>query len=154
VRPRSALAALALLAAAACGYGFSGARRPEGVERVTVHLFQNRSAEPELGAEVTSALRRELARAAGEGEGNAFIEGDVGATEPIPSTASSFTLRIALEVRARLVVGGTVRAEHALRREVDYLAGVDALETEGRRALALRRAAEEIAPDVLGAFGW
>jgi hypothetical protein len=41
-----------------------------------------------------------------------------------------------------------------VRREADYLTGVgsDALETEGRRALALRRTAEDAARELLRAF--
>jgi hypothetical protein len=150
---RRVAAALAV-AAAGCGYGFSGAYRlAGGAEHVTVRTFQNRSAEPELGATVAAALRRELARQGVEGRGgDAVIDGEVSATEPVPSTPSAFTLRVILDVRARLLVGGQGRGERSIRREVDYLAGVDALETEARRALALRRAADEVAVEVLRAF--
>ena len=62
------------------------------------------------------------------------------------------TWRIGVDVRARLVARGATVAEHAARREVDYLVGADALETEGRRALALRRLADDAAREVLRAF--
>ena len=41
-----------------------------------------------------------------------------------------------------------------IRRETDFLSGVggDALETEGRRALALRRVAADAAHELLSAF--
>lgn len=161
------LAALAALALAACGYGFTQRYVARGgAERVHVRAFENLSAEPELGAAVTSALRAELSRrgaAAGEGAAVA-IEGEVRATEPAPTSqrivtpnagtpASEIgTWRIAVEVRARLVEGGVKVAEHVARREAAYLAGADPLETEGRRALALRRLAEESAREVLRAF--
>jgi hypothetical protein len=55
-------------------------------------------------------------------------------------------------VRARLVAGGTTVAEHVARREADYVGGGDPLETEARRALALRRLADDAAREVLRAF--
>jgi hypothetical protein len=151
MRPAAIAAAAAL---AACGYGFSQrwvARN--GAERVHVRAFENLSTEPELGAIVTAALRRELARRgadAGE-KAPAAIEGDARATEPTPNL-NAVTWRIGIEVRARLVAGGTTLADRTVRREGDYVAGADALETEGRRALAVRRLAGEAAREILRAF--
>ncbi len=157
--------AAAALSFAACGYGFTQrwiARN--GAERVHVRAFENLSTEPELGAAVTAALRTELARrGADAGEGAAAaIEGDVRATEPAPTSvrpplgeggvSTVTTWRIGLEVRARLVAGGAQVVEHVARREADLLGGADPRETEGRRALALRRLAEEAAREVLRAF--
>ncbi len=157
----AAIAAAAALAA--CGYGFSQrwvARN--GAERVHVRTFENLSTEPALGAAVTAALRTELARrGAGAGEGApAAIEGEARATEPAPTSESAATWRIGIEVRARLVAGGAPVAEHTVRREASYLGGgspssrsdTDALETEGRRALALRRLAEDAALEILRSF--
>ena len=145
------MAAAALLS---CGYRFTTAEAPAGVEEIAVRPFQNLSAEPELGAVLAASLRRELARRGAAGRGDAaFLDGDVRAFEPVPSTAGAATWRIAVEARARLVVSGEVRAERTVRREADYLAGVDALETEGRRALAVRRLADEIAGELLRALG-
>jgi hypothetical protein len=125
-----------------------------------VRAFENLSTEPSLGAEVTAALRDELARrgAAGDAAAPAVIEGRVRAFPPTPSTAAGAsypaTWRIAVEVSARLVVDDKAVAERTVRRETDYLAGVagDALETEGRRALALRRVAADAARDILQSF--
>lgn len=157
--------AFAALAFAACGYGFSQRWVARGgAERVHVRPFENLSTEPELGAAVTTALRTELARrGADAGEGaSAAIEGDVRASEPAPTSvrppagpggvSTVTTWRIGVEVRARLVAGTTKLEEHVVRREADYLGGTDPLETEGRRALALRRVAQEAARDVLRAF--
>jgi hypothetical protein len=123
------------------------------VRRVAVRPFQNLSAEPELGAVVAAALRNELARRGVSQGGDAVLDGEVRATEPVPSTSGAFTLHVALDVKARLsVAAGAPKAERTVRREADYLAGVDALETEGRRALALRRLADEAAVELLRAF--
>jgi hypothetical protein len=168
--PRAAwlrsFAAAALAAAVACGYGFSQRYVAKGgADHVHVRAFENLSTEPDLGVAVTSALRAELSRrgsAAGEGAVVA-IEGDVRATEPAPTAQRTVTTpaatttviatwRIAVEVRARLVEGGTKVAEHVSRRDGVFLAGADPLETEGRRALALRQLADEAARDVLRAF--
>ncbi len=82
---------------------------------------------------------------------------------PGPSSPDGATWRIGVEVKARLVVDGTTVSERTVRREADYLAGEagapdrpgpasDALETEGRRALALRRVADDAARELLRAF--
>jgi outer membrane lipopolysaccharide assembly protein LptE/RlpB len=162
------LAALAApLALGACGYHFTQRYVAKGgAERVHVRAFEDLSTEPGLAVAITSALRTELARrGADAGEGaEAAIEGDVRATEPAPTSqrtvptssapaATEITAwRIGVEVRARLVRGGAKVEEHVVRREAAFLAGADALETEGRRALALRRLADEAARDVLRAF--
>ncbi len=145
---------LVALAAAGCGYRLTTAHElPGGARHVAVRPFQNRSADPELGAAVAAAMRAELARRGVSGEGgDAVIDGEVRASEPVPSTPGAATLRVAIDVKARLVVPGAPPAERSIRRETDYLAGVDALETEGRRAIALRRLAEEAAVELLRAF--
>jgi Lipopolysaccharide-assembly len=148
-------AGLALLLA--CGYGFSTRYHAQGgADRVHVRAFENLSTEPSLGAEVTTALRDELARrgAAAEDGARAVIDGRVRAFPPTPSSPNNATWRIAIEVHARLLVGGAAIAERTVRRDTDYLSGVagDALETEGRRALALRRVAADAAREILSAF--
>jgi hypothetical protein len=179
VRRALAPAVAAALALGGCGYGFSQRYVAKGGEaRVHVRAFENLSTEPELGVAVTGALRSALARRGAEaGEGAPVaIEGEVRAGEPVPTSTRSVTVTdrsgaavtdaagaplkqpaigtwsVALEVRARLVRGRQNVAEHVWRREATYLAGADALETEGRRALALRRLADEAAPEILRAF--
>jgi hypothetical protein len=160
---RPVLAALAALALGACGYGFTQRYVAKGgAERVHVRAFENLSTEPGLAVAITSSLRTELARRGAEaGEGAAAaIEGDVRATEPAPTSQHAVatsgteiaTWRIGIEVRARLVQGGAKVGEHVVRREAAFLAGADPLETEGRRALALRQLADEAAREVLRAF--
>jgi hypothetical protein len=161
VRRAPAFLALGLCLAAGCGYGL-GTRwmGKGGADRVEVRPVENLSTQPGLGATVTEALRIALARrgaasgtqpGAGRGEG-ARIEGDVRAREPAPSSPGARTWRIAVEVRARLLVGEKVAAEGTFSREADYLAGADPVESEGRRALAMRRLAGELADEILAAF--
>lgn len=155
-RLAAALAILALgLAAGGCGYAFTQRYRARGgAERVFVRAFENRSADPELGAALTAALRERLARrgAAAGPDAPAVIEGEVEALEGVPSSAAGETFRVAIEARARLRVGGETVAEHTARRQGDHLGGADAPETEGRRALALRALADEAALEILRAF--
>jgi len=143
-------------ALASCGYALSTRWVGKGgLEKVEVRLFQNRSTEPALGTVVTDALRAGLARRgalAASTEGSARLEGEVGARQPTASSADAKTWHIGIEVRARLLAGAEVAAEGTFAREVDYLAGGDPVESEGRRALALRRLAEELAPEILAAF--
>jgi hypothetical protein len=168
VQPRSplALAVLAAGALAGCGYGFTQRYvAVGGAERIHVRTFENRSAELDLGAAVTAALREELARrGAGGGEGApAVIEGEITSTEPaLTSTTptpgpvgvtSGTTWRIGVELRARFTPSaGAPALERTVRREAHYLGGADPLETEGRRALALRRVAGEAARELLRAL--
>jgi hypothetical protein len=167
LRPMASMrAALIVLALGACGYQFAQRYVAKGgAERVHVRVFENRSAEPDLGAAITAALRAELAqRGADAGEdAQGLIEGEVRASAPQPTSARPATVsgaatnvvstwRIGLEVRARLVAGGAPVTEHVARLETDFLAGNDPLETEGRRQLALRHLASEAAREVLRAF--
>jgi hypothetical protein len=154
-RDAAALALALVLGAPGCGYGFSTRYvAVGGAESLRVAAFENRSSEPELGASVSSALRGALARrgALSERADGPVVEGEVAASDPAPSSPGGATWRIAVEVRARLRVAGAPVEERTVRREVDYLAGGDPLESEARRALALRRASDEVAVEVLRAF--
>lgn len=155
-------AALTALALAGCGYGFTQRYAATGgVERIHVRPFVNLSTEPELGAAITTTLRTELARRgadAPEGEG-AVLEGEIRATEPAVTAGAGTTWRVAVEIRARLVPAGGSPVERTIRRETDYLGGAlsptgvpEPLETEGRRALALRRVVDDAARELLRAF--
>jgi len=150
-------ASLALVAASAgCGYSATAgaSRLPPGAERVFVPSFANRTADAEAGALVAAALREELARrgtAGGEGA-SARIEGVVTRASAAPLTTQGGTWRLVFEVQARLLVDGKESATATVRREVDYLGEVDAIATEGRRRLAIRRAASEAARDIVERF--
>jgi hypothetical protein len=103
---------------------------------------------------VASALREELARrgtAGGEGAA-ARIEGAVTRVSAAPVTTQNGTWRLVFEVQARLVIDGKDAATASVRREVDYLGEVDAIATEGRRRLAIRKAATEAARDIVERF--
>ncbi len=149
---RLATAALAAVALAGCGYGVTQRYAAAGgVDRIHVRPFANVSTEPELGATVTAALRTELARRgadAPEGQG-AVLEGEVRSTEPTVTSTAALTWRVGVELRARLTAAGSKPVERIVRRETDFLAGADPLETEGRRALALRRVADDAARELL-----
>jgi hypothetical protein len=153
--PATVAAAVAL---SACGYGFSQRYVARGgATAVAVRPFENRSIEPDLGVAVTAALRTELARRGADAPdapdgGAATIEGEVRADEPVLTARGGASWRIGVTVRARLLAGGATVAEHVARRDADYVGGADPLETEARRALALRRMADDAARDVLRAF--
>jgi hypothetical protein len=149
----AALVALGL-ALAGCGYTVSASRPLRGgAERAEVRPFENLSSDASVGVEVTSALREALARRGAAGAGaRALIDGQVDTDAAFPSFGGGATQRVALTVKARLLVDGALVVERSFRREADYLSGADALESEARRAQALRRLAGEAARDVLSAF--
>jgi hypothetical protein len=146
--------ALALAAAVAgCGYRLAakGAPLAGGASAVFVPPLENRTGDAEAGAFVASALREELARRGASG-GPASAARLVGAVEDLragPSSPNGATWRLALTASARLVVSERAVAEARAAREEEYLAGQDPLETEGRRRLALRRAAAGAARDLV-----
>jgi hypothetical protein len=143
--------ALLLLALAGCGYAFTAAGRLHGgAETVAVPPFANRSTEPELGAAIAAALRTEL-QARGvrvRADAPVRVTGEVTATAPAPAAIGGVSWRFAVVIDARLTDGERLVAERKVRREVDYPAGVDALETEGRRAQAAARLAAEVAREL------
>jgi len=143
--------ALALLLLAGCGYGFSSgvSRLPAGAEKVFVRPLANRTADAEAGALVAAALRQELARRGAEGgaAAPAALEGEVETILATPATGA--TWRLTLVVKARLEAGGKPLGEVTVRPAEEYLLGVDALESEGRRRVALRRAAERAGREIV-----
>jgi hypothetical protein len=152
---RAGLAAvlLVLFAGAGCGYavGSGAARLPAGAGPAFVPPLENRTADAEAGALVAAALREELSRrgsAGGEGS-STRIEGVVTRSSSSPLTPQGGTWRLVFEVQARLLVDGREVAQVRVRREVDYLGEVDAIATEGRRRLAIRRAASEAAAEIV-----
>jgi hypothetical protein len=152
-------AALALLLLSGCGYRLAakGAPLAGGVTHVFVPPFENRTGDAEAGAFVAAALREELSRrdAIAGAESAARIEGVVEATTAAPSTAAAtgtFTWRLGMVVTARLLDAGKPVAEARIVREEEFLTGQDPLETEGRRRVALRRAATAAARDVVERF--
>ncbi|HZY02404.1 MAG TPA: LPS assembly lipoprotein LptE [Anaeromyxobacteraceae bacterium] len=124
---------------------------PAGAESVRVGPLANRTTDAEAGALLGAALRDELARrgAAGGDGAPAHLEGTVLESTASLASPNGSTWRLTLEVEARLLAGERVLGEVHLRRQEDYLGEVDALATEGRRRLALRRAAEAAARQIV-----
>jgi Lipopolysaccharide-assembly len=128
---------------------------PAGAQRVFVRPFENRTTDAEAGALVAAALRQELARrgADASSEAAARIEGTVeDVSFGVLTVGPPPTYRLTLTVTGRLLVGGKALAERRIGRAEDYLSGIDPLESEGRRRLALRRAADAVAREVVEAF--
>lgn len=124
---------------------------PAGAESVRVRPLANRTADAEAGALLAAALRDELARrgaAGGEG-GPARLEGTVLESAAALTSPDGSTWRLTLEVEARLLAGDRLLGDVRVRRQEDYLGEVDALATEARRRLALRRAADAAAREIL-----
>ncbi len=146
-------AAALLLLCSACGYGFGAgvSRLPPGAEAVRVRPLDNRSPDAEAGALLAAALRRELARRGAEGGAGAPAEltGEVEESAAVPIAAGASAWRLTLVAHVRLVSAGRVLGEARVRRSEDYAAGVDALESEGRRRIALARAVEVAARELL-----
>jgi hypothetical protein len=155
-RPGLAAALVALLAGASAGCGYSvgagagAVRLPAGAGPIFVAPLENRTTDGEAGALVAAALRQEFSRrGTSGGEGSSTrLEGVVTRSASSPLTTQSGTWRLVFEVQARLVVNGQESASVKVRQEVDYLGEVDAIATEGRRRLAVRRAADEAAREI------
>ncbi|HEX8909676.1 MAG TPA: LPS assembly lipoprotein LptE [Anaeromyxobacteraceae bacterium] len=147
-----ALALFALLALGACGYTVHGAGRlPENARRIFVRPLENRTTDADAGALVAAALRRELARRGADAEPDApaHLEGAVDDVTFGASSPNGAVYRLTLTVTARLVVAGKVASEQRSQRAEDWLAGQDPLESEGRRRLALRHAADAAAQEIV-----
>jgi Lipopolysaccharide-assembly len=145
-----------LLALSGCGYSLNAGvgRMPPGAQHVFVRPLENRTTDAEAGVLVAAALRQELARRGAEaGSGaTARIEGAVDDASFSALGLNPPVYRLALTVTARLLVDGKVLAEQRAGRVEDWLSGLDPLESEGRRRLALRRAAEAVAKDLIERF--
>jgi hypothetical protein len=145
--------ALGVALGAGCGYQFAAGvgRFPAGVERVYVRPLENLTADADVGALVAIALRQELARRSmvGGEQASARIEGEVLSSGFTPSSGGAATYTQSISVRIRLMVGEKKIAERGVTASQDYLAGVDPLESEGRRRVAIRALSESIARDAI-----
>jgi len=151
---RARAVAAMLLVLAGCGYRATTPYRARGgAERIHVRAFENDSADPELGAAVTAALRDELARRGADAgaDAPAQLDGVVRVTSATPSSYSFPTATVSLEVQARLTIQGKPVQEFTVQRTIGapHQGGADPLEAEGRRATALRKLARDAARDVL-----
>ncbi len=152
----SGRALILLLALSGCGYSLNAGagRMPNGAQRVFVRPLENRTTDAEAGALVAAALRQELARRGADAgsEAAARIEGSIEDASFGSLGLNPPTYSLSLTVTARLVVSGNTLAEQRVVRAESYLSGLDPLESEGRRHLALRRAAEAVAKDIIERF--
>lgn len=138
------------LLAAGCGYRFAvgGADLPEGIERVYVPVFENRSVDAEAGALFAGALADALGRmgrAGGPGEPSR-VEGVVLAIDASPAATGPDGTEVGLyRLRARLLLRLVHEERTLCVRELaageDYLPNVDLLGTETTRRQAVRRLA-------------
>lgn len=174
MRSRSRGWAVALLLSS-CGYRFTagGGELPGKARTLHVGLFVNRTAEPEVEAYFTAALRRELARAGREGgEGSdARVEGAVTqVTNQVGVSVNTIennaarnvvsTYRVSATAIVSVFRGAERLAETTVTGFEDFAPGVDCapsptsdyspanagcvLEIDANRRLALRRLASQL----------
>jgi hypothetical protein len=174
MRSRSLGWAVALLLSS-CGYRFTagGGELPGKARTLHVGTFVNRTAEPEVEAYFTAALRRELARAGREGgEGSdARVEGaviqvtnqpGVSVTNIQKNTTQNVvtTYRVSATAIVRVFRGAEQLVEIPVTGVEDFAPGVDCapsfttvyspanagcvLEIDANRRLALRRLASQL----------
>ncbi|HET9595185.1 MAG TPA: LptE family protein [Anaeromyxobacteraceae bacterium] len=149
-------ATLAALLLASCGYALRAGepRLPAPATQVFVRPFENRTSDAEAGALVASAVRRELARRGADGgaDAPARLEGVIEDVTFFAASPNGSSYRLVLTVSAQLRAGAAVLGEGRVARAEDWLAGLDPLESEGRRRVALRRAADAAARELLERF--
>ena len=150
---RSVVGLVLACALAGCGYSAHGSagRLPRGAEQIFVRPLEDRTTDADAGALVAAALRRELARRGADAgpDAPARIEGAVERVTFGAPGPNGALYRLTLIVSTQLVVGGKRVAEQRTQRDEDWLAGQDPLESEGRRRLALRHAADEAAREIV-----
>jgi hypothetical protein len=153
--PLTRAAAVLVLLLGGCGYRVvTPYRAVGGAERIHVRAFENDSADPDLGTVVTSSLRDELSRrgAAAGADAPAQLEGSVRVVAGGPLSFTGSTAQLKVEVRGRLSIEGRLVEELTVQRQDSQLAGADALEAEGRRAVALHRLARDASQELLRAL--
>lgn len=144
-----------VLGFAGCGYRLvvPGGSLPLGVKSVRVPVFENRSAEPNVEALVTEAVRERYARAGRlEGEAaEATVNGVV--TDWRGGVAFSGvhapTYQVSATVRVTLKKGEQVLREVIVSQTETFTSGADVLLTESNRGAAMRRLTELLARDVV-----
>jgi hypothetical protein len=144
---------LALLVAG-CGYrlGAPSASLPAGVRQVAIPVLQNRTAEPQVEALLTEALREYAARSGllGGAGAEASLEGAVVSVSAAPIVAGSGrlpTYRLGVTLQLTLLRNGQSLAQATVTQTEDFPSGADVLLTESNRGAALRRLAEALARD-------
>lgn len=146
------VAPLALLLLVGCGYRWRGSpvRLPAGAESLSVEMFDNRTAEPNVDAWLTDAFRQQYARwGLLRGSGAALnLVGSVLAVTSGPAYTAPRrdpVYRVTLVVRLRLLRGGALVAEATVSETEEYPSGADVLLTEAQRERALRLLVEVVA---------
>ncbi|HLV60808.1 MAG TPA: LptE family protein [Fredinandcohnia sp.] len=143
-------ASLLLLGLAACGYQFSVGRSalPEGLGRVYVPVFENRSSEPEAGAIFAEALAESFARSGGAGgpSSPSRVEGEIVSLVSSPAATQRDgrgvgVYRIRAKVRLRLLHEGALLCTREVEEGEDYLPSQTLLGLDASRRQAVRRLA-------------
>lgn len=149
-RARPTLCVL-LLAFTACGYRFvtPNSQYPEGIRSVRVPVFTNRTAEPNLEAHFTEALRAHVQRAGrlGGESADGQIDGVVLSISSAPFVGALGALpnfKVAASVQLTLTKDGRQVTQLVVAGDEDYASGPDVLTTEANRATALRRLADTL----------
>lgn len=150
------VAVIALLASG-CGYHFAarGDALPTEGKHVFAPTFANDTSEPGLEAAFTNAFREQLADAHLAGERDAPVKalGTVGGLSGGPGQVftdqrgvvtqlASYT--VAVNACVRLVEGEKVLAHTCVSGSEDYAPGLDALQVEAARRIALQRLAQRL----------
>jgi hypothetical protein len=158
-------AVLVLFLFLGCGYRFTpqGGDLPGGARTVWVPTFKNLTADPQLEAQFTDALRQELSRVGREG-GEAS---DVTAIGEVTQVAVGLPIildtrgaqitqvasyRVSATAMVRLMRNGEKLAETTVTGSEDFLPGAGEaaiLETEANRRTALRRLARSLMRQVV-----
>ena len=152
-----------LASSSSCGYRFAApnSKLPQGITRVQVPVFNNRTAEPGADALFTEALREHLFRAGrlGDASSGATIEGELtgvssGVLAASPGRLPNYRLNASLTLV--LKKNGALVARADVAGGEDFPAGADVLWAETYRAAALRRLAESLTREGLEqlATGW
>lgn len=158
---RALLAVVAALGLSACGYRFAarGEGLPTDGKRVFAPTFSNDTSEAGVEVEFTNAFRAELANAHLDGPADAPVQarGSIGqmvggpgqtyfGANGQPSTPSgalnaAASYYVFVNACVRLVEGEKVLGSSCVSGSEDYAPGLDALQIEAARRIALRRLA-------------
>lgn len=148
----------ATLLLSSCGYHFTARRDalPTGGRRVFAPTFANDTSEAGIEAEFTNAFRAELADAHADGESDAPIRAlgtvsglgggpDLPLTDAHGNAVGLASYQVGVQLCVRLVEGERPLGSTCVRASEPYAPGLDPLQTESARRLALHRMAEKLA---------
>lgn len=153
---RRVVPALVMLVLWGCGYGFQGARAPEGAF-LEIPVFVNKTVETGIETIFTQELISEMRKTPGwkivePGQGRYLLKGTILSFVSEPHAVS--VRKLAVEHRATMVLdvsfvekssGKELWRDRNLRTFVDYPVGADVLGAERAKREAIGRIAQEMA---------